>query len=310
MAFTETRWGCVLACLCYATAGGSALADSPELPVPELEPGWVWELEPQEFGPWWVTAGYSRHIESGILSLNAGIENTVIVLHVRSQSAESRDSERKQYQIHLMTRTGEPPVSRQAIFMPGDDMEALRQVYAVDDHEDLIGVGLAVLNAEGRRKRAAHYAKIAQAAGVTVLPKPALDEPLPFDLRDVNGVAHSSETLHNHVVLFVGWASWCAPCMEKVPQLRDLHESHAHAGLRIIGLNFDREWDDAQAAIDEHGMGWPHVHAAVDEDHQRFWSSITGVTTIPRIIVTDREGVVRADNPEGDLNEIVSSLLQ
>ena len=300
----------VLACVCCAVMGGNAVADSPELLIPELDLGWTWELEPQEFDTWWITAGYTRHVDSGLLSLTAGLDNTVVVLHLHARSEEFYGSDQVNFQVHLITRSGKRPMVRQSIYMPSERIEASRQVHVVEDHEDVIGVGLSVLTPEGRRQQVAHYAEMADAAGVAVLPAPVVDELLSIDVEDTDGVSHTSKSLRGEVVLFVAWASWCGPCIEKVPEIRELHRSYAEAGLRIIGLNFDREWRDAQVAVDEHGMAWPHVHAAVDEIHRKFWSRITGITTIPRLIVVDREGVVRADNPEEDLDEVIATLLR
>jgi len=53
------------------------------------------------------------------------------------------------------------------------------------------------------------------------------------------------------LVLVDFWASWCAPCRHSFPWLNEMQAKYADRGLVIIGVNVDRERDDAEHFLHE-----------------------------------------------------------
>lgn len=66
-----------------------------------------------------------------------------------------------------------------------------------------------------------------------------LDAPAPnFSFRLVD----SDETVEleryrGDVILINFWATWCAPCLQELPDLNELHEAYADAGLTVITIS-------------------------------------------------------------------------
>jgi thiol-disulfide isomerase/thioredoxin len=59
------------------------------------------------------------------------------------------------------------------------------------------------------------------------------------------------ERLRGKVVLVDFWASWCAPCRQSFPWLNDMQAKYASRGLVVIGVNVDREREEAERFLQD-----------------------------------------------------------
>lgn len=175
--------------------------------------------------------------------------------------------------------------------------------------ENVALVGVEVLTPAGRKVLAADAQRRAREAGVELLPLPVVGEPFEFRLTTADGRVASSEEWRGKVVVIDCWATWCMPCMQKMPNLVKLYEELHPRGLEIVGINFDRRFDMARRAIDTNGLSWPQVYVKDDEALRTLWHEASSVSILPRLIVIDRAGVVRADCTPMDLEEAVRTAI-
>jgi thiol-disulfide isomerase/thioredoxin len=106
--------------------------------------------------------------------------------------------------------------------------------------------------------------------------------------------------LRGQVVLLEFWATWCKPCEEMFPKLRELHQAHAARGLKILALtrhylayggdanSRGEELNLIRKFVKEHHVEFP-VGVAEDERVQTLY----GATGLPSIALVDRQGVIR-----------------
>jgi thiol-disulfide isomerase/thioredoxin len=74
------------------------------------------------------------------------------------------------------------------------------------------------------------------------------------------GKPFALEKLRGKVVLIDFWASWCAPCMAAMPEMKKLHERFGRDGRVVfVGGNFDFDAKAAQGALDELKLPWEQV---------------------------------------------------
>jgi thiol-disulfide isomerase/thioredoxin len=70
---------------------------------------------------------------------------------------------------------------------------------------------------------------------------PELEVPLEdgstFQLTDLDGAPIRLDALRGKVVWINFWASWCPPCQQETPILRELDERYGDEGLEIIGIS-------------------------------------------------------------------------
>lgn len=92
----------------------------------------------------------------------------------------------------------------------------------------------------------------AAALGGVALVAPADRPPAPdFTLPDLNGKSKSLHDYRGKVVLVTFWASWCLPCREEMPTIREAYERHRAAGFEVVGISIDARPADAAAFVAE-----------------------------------------------------------
>jgi peroxiredoxin len=108
-----------------------------------------------------------------------------------------------------------------------------------------------------------------------------------FEVTTAQGQHFTSKDLAGKVVVLDFWATWCPPCRESVPELRDLSHKYADKKFVIISISNDddqKQWSDF---IAKKQMTWPQYF---DEDKRV--SSLFNVHSFPTYMVIDGEGAI------------------
>ena len=104
-------------------------------------------------------------------------------------------------------------------------------------------LGVRFLAAAGARAHAMH-AEACQAIGPQAMKAPlhAGVEAPDFEVTDATGKKLSLRSLRGHPVLLNFWATWCAPCVEEMPSLENLHKRMGD-DLTMVAVSVDEDWD-------------------------------------------------------------------
>lgn len=147
----------------------------------------------------------------------------------------------------------------------------------------------------------------AKKSGLEVLPYPIVGETYSFRLKDLNGEDVDSRDLRGKVVLLDFWATWCYPCVTKMPQLKQLYEQWHDEGLEVVGINLDHDVETCLEGVKKHSIPWRQSMAPTDEERRDLWKTAMGLGPIPRLLLIDREGNLCADcTPEQLEREVVT----
>ncbi|HNX19306.1 MAG TPA: TlpA disulfide reductase family protein [Acidobacteriota bacterium] len=105
------------------------------------------------------------------------------------------------------------------------------------------------------------------------------------------------------VALVDVWASWCGPCREAIPHLKDLQAKYGSQGFTVVGVMTDKNASRIGAAFaKEQGFNYPVV---LDDDAAKTEGLIGPVDAIPYLLVVDKSGkVLKTFEGLGDPKEI------
>jgi thiol-disulfide isomerase/thioredoxin len=152
--------------------------------------------------------------------------------------------------------------------------------------------------------------KRAKEKAIEILPLPVVKKPYEFSLTTSDGKAVESRKLRGKIVLIDCWASWCAPCLREMPEVKKVYEKWHDKGLEVIGLSLDEDPKAAAATAKKYEISWPLVVVPPGEEARELWKQAVRIESIPRLLVVDRKGVLRADlSAARDLERIVAGLL-
>jgi peroxiredoxin len=84
-----------------------------------------------------------------------------------------------------------------------------------------------------------------------------LEDGTTYQLRNLDGDPITLAELRGKVVWINFWASWCPPCQQETPILRDLAERYRDRGLEVIGVSVqETSVDDVEAYAERYDLGY------------------------------------------------------
>ncbi|MSR83928.1 MAG: TlpA family protein disulfide reductase [Candidatus Latescibacteria bacterium] len=89
--------------------------------------------------------------------------------------------------------------------------------------------------------------------------------------------------LTGNVVLVDFWATWCTPCIEKLPYVQKLHEKYAGQGLVVVAVHSVKA-EEMDAFLQKHQYSFP-IALDTGETARRF-----GIEGIPQYVLIGRDG--------------------
>ncbi|RBL88991.1 TlpA family protein disulfide reductase [Chitinophaga flava] len=157
--------------------------------------------------------------------------------------------------------------------------------------------GKYLLTADQQRR--ARPIEIALAQKATVSGSPAVD----FTYPDIDGKQVSLSDFKGKVVLVDVWATWCSPCKEEIPHLKQLEEEMHDQDVTFLSVSVDEAKDHQKWKnfVKKEELGGIQLFASG-------WSDITriyNINGIPRFMVFDRKGnIVSTDSPPPSSKEL------
>lgn len=91
--------------------------------------------------------------------------------------------------------------------------------------------------------------------------KVANGQPLPeASFVDIKGVKHTLDKYKGHYLLIDFWASWCGPCRQAIPKVKELYNKyHSSNGFNVVSVSIDDSKSAWKKAMSEENMPWQQL---------------------------------------------------
>jgi thiol-disulfide isomerase/thioredoxin len=106
-------------------------------------------------------------------------------------------------------------------------------------------------------------------------------------LPDKNENLINYSSIQADFLLLEFWASWCGPCRQQNPELKEVYEKFNYKGFEILGISIDQNKDQWLKAIEQDKIGWKHVIDASQKSMDRF-----RINAIPFNLLLDKDGKI------------------
>jgi len=116
-----------------------------------------------------------------------------------------------------------------------------------------------------------------------------------------------TDVLHDNKYVYIDfWASWCTPCIEDFPELKDLHASYSDDGFEVLTISVDDTHDEWKEAAEKIEFPWIDVGSLGGTETEPPVSY--GVQGFPKGFLVDKEGcIVQKDiRPDRLKNELAT----
>jgi peroxiredoxin len=120
-----------------------------------------------------------------------------------------------------------------------------------------------------------------------------------FELENLNGKTTNLSEFRGDMVILNFWATWCSPCNEEIPLLKNFYKENKDKKIVLLGINAtstERNKQKVSSFSQEN-----HINYPVLLDTKGKYADIFQVNGYPTTFFIDEKGIIR-DKYVGQLN--------
>lgn len=136
-----------------------------------------------------------------------------------------------------------------------------------------------------------------------------IDQAAPeIESTDISGNTISLSSLQGKVVLVDFWATNCPPCLEEMPNIKQLYSQYHDEGFEVIGISLDEDQSIVEQFTSRMEITWPMI---MERGTVQSLRASYHVPTIPSLFIIDQSGKLHQFDVRGrDLRQTIEQLLK
>ncbi len=108
-----------------------------------------------------------------------------------------------------------------------------------------------------------------------------------FSAQNKDGKTFTERDIKGKVILVDFWASWCKPCHEIMPKIREIYKKYKDKGLTVVSISVDTNPNDWLKYIEKNPFEWISLLGNGQEITQRY-----NFQYIPYIMIVNEKGKI------------------
>lgn len=205
---------------------------------------------------------------------------------LRAGIAKHKDDLLTQSQEEFKAALQADPAFPAAIFGDAMALAALKQDAAATarfaDYMKVAGPG------DTEYKRAERYSERPELVRARMAPA--------FDVKTIDGKVVSLDDFAGKVVLIDFWATWCGPCREALPHVKQIAQKFAGQPLVVMSISLDKDDAKWRDFVAKNEMTWTQAR---DDGLDSRVATMFSIHAIPATFTIDADGVLQ-DQHVGD----------
>lgn len=109
-----------------------------------------------------------------------------------------------------------------------------------------------------------------------------------FKMTSIDGKEYTLADFKGRVLYIDIWATWCAPCQEELPMLKELEEMFKGTNVTFVSMSIDKDKAAWEKQVKGDKLGGVQLYAGPDSE----FCDAYKVSGIPRFIMIDKEGKI------------------
>lgn len=126
-------------------------------------------------------------------------------------------------------------------------------------------------------------------------------------LQDTSNKISDINLKNNKYTLLEFWASWCGPCLQRLPEIQSLYKDYRTKGFEVIGISIDDNSKNWLRSLKKNNMIWPSYLDLINKEAKKKYC----IKFIPQNYLLDKNGIIVAKNlSNNDLKVQLKKLLK
>lgn len=109
--------------------------------------------------------------------------------------------------------------------------------------------------------------------------------------KDLNGKGFDNDYKNKKLILINFWASWCIPCRQEIPQLKQIFNNYKDKGFNIISVSIDEDFNLWKNASQQEHIPWTNIAEIVDQTKSKNIENFV-VKAVPASYLVDGNGKI------------------